>query len=519
MSPSIELKHISKKFGNFYANQDITLTVERGTIHAIVGENGAGKSTLMKILYGLYEPTSGEIFINGTRANITSPTDAIRLGIGMVHQHFMLVPTLTVAENIILGDEPTSHGLIDFPKVHRELKTLSEKFGLSISPDALVSTLSVGEEQRVEILKVLYRKADILILDEPTAVLTPIETEHLFQTLKSLVASGKTILIITHKLDEVMAISTRVSVMRQGKLVTTLETKETTKEALARAMVGRDVLLSVPKPPCNEKEVVLSVRNLCYTDSRGVKMLDHLSFDIKAGEIYGIAGVEGNGQSELLKALWGMQDEREMLSGEIKFGNMNLLGKSPREIASLGISHIPEDRLRYAVIKDYSISNNLIFGRHREPTFAARIGFKWNELAQYALDMLTLFDVRAAVQNGAQHKIADEKIGNLSGGNQQKIVSARELGRPQLKLLILAQPTRGVDIGAIEFIHRKIIETRDKGIAILLISAELDEVLSLSDRIGCLYKGTIRKEFSKQEVLQGRTQLKEFEKEIGVFIT
>jgi ABC-type uncharacterized transport system ATPase subunit len=333
MTPSIELKHISKKFGSFYANQDVSLTVERGTIHAIVGENGAGKSTLMKILYGLYEPTSGEIFINGTRANITSPTDAIRLGIGMVHQHFMLVPTLTVAENIILGDEPTTHGTIDFAKVHRELKTLSEKFGLSISPDALVSTLSVGEEQRVEILKVLYRKADILILDEPTAVLTPIETEHLFQTLKSLVASGKTILIITHKLDEVLAISTRVSVMRQGKLVTTLETKETTKEALARAMVGRDVLLSVPKPPCHEKEVVLSVRDLCYTDSRGVKMLDHLSFDIKAGEIYGIAGVEGNGQSELLKALWGMQDERDRLSGEIKFGNVNLLGKSPREIA------------------------------------------------------------------------------------------------------------------------------------------------------------------------------------------
>ncbi len=519
MTPSIELKHISKRFGNFYANQDISLTVERGTIHAIVGENGAGKSTLMKILYGLYEPTSGEIYINGTRAKITSPTDAIRLGIGMVHQHFMLVPGLTVAENIILGDEPTWRGLIDFTQVHRELKALSEKFGLAISPDALIDTLSVGEEQRVEILKVLYRKADILILDEPTAVLTPIETEQLFQTLKSLAASGKTILIITHKLDEVLAISTRVSVMRQGKLVTTLDTKDTTKEELARAMVGREVLLSVPKPPCQEKEVVLSVRNLCYTNARGIKMLDHLSFDIKAGEIYGIAGVEGNGQSELLKALWGMQDERDVLSGEIKFGNINLLGKSPREIAALGISHIPEDRLRYAVIKDYSISDNLIFGRHREPTFAARIGFKWNELAQYALDMLTRFDVRTAVQNGAKSNIVSEKISTLSGGNQQKIVSARELERPKLKLLILAQPTRGIDIGAVEFIHRKIIETRDKGMAILLISAELDEVISLSDRIGCLYRGTIRKEFSKEEVLKGRTQLKAFEKEIGVFIT
>jgi simple sugar transport system ATP-binding protein len=519
MAPSIELKHISKKFGSFYANQDVSLTVERGTIHAIVGENGAGKSTLMKILYGLYEPTSGEIFINGTRVALASPTDAIGLGVGMVHQHFMLVPTLSVAENIILGDEPTVRGFIDFAKVHRDLKTLSEKFGLSISTDALVSTLSVGEEQRVEILKVLYRKADILILDEPTAVLTPIETEQLFKTLKALADSGKTILIITHKLDEVLAISTRVSVMREGKLVATMETKTTTKESLARAMVGREVLLSVPKTPCNEKGIVLSVRNLSYTDSRGVKMLDDISFDIKAGEIYGIAGVEGNGQSELLKALWGLQDERDRLSGEIKFASANLLGKSPREIAALGISHIPEDRLRYAVIKDYSISNNLIFGRHREPAFAARIGFKWNELAQYALDMATLFDVRSAWQTSKRNQIADEKIGNLSGGNQQKIVSARELGRPELKLLILAQPTRGVDIGAIEFIHRKIIETRDRGIAILLISAELDEVLSLSDRIGCLYKGSIRKEFSKQDVLQGSATPKEFEKEIGVFIT
>lgn len=519
MTSSIELRGISKKFGSFYANQDVSLTVERGTIHAIVGENGAGKSTLMKILYGLYEPTSGEIFINGTRVALASPTDAIGMGIGMVHQHFMLVPTLSVAENIILGDEPTVRGFIDFAKVHRDLKTLSEKFGLSISTDALVSTLSVGEEQRVEILKVLYRKADILILDEPTAVLTPIETEQLFKTLKALADSGKTILIITHKLDEVLTISTRVSVMREGKLMATMETKTTTKESLARAMVGREVLLSVPKTPCNEKGIVLSVRNLRYTDSRGVKMLDDISFDIKAGEIYGIAGVEGNGQSELLKALWGLQDERDRLSGEIKFASANLLGKSPREIAALGISHIPEDRLRYAVIKDYSISNNLIFGRHREPAFAARIGFKWNELAQYALDMATLFDVRSAWQTSKSNQIADEKIGNLSGGNQQKIVSARELGRPELKLLILAQPTRGVDIGAIEFIHRKIIETRDRGIAILLISAELDEVLSLSDRIGCLYKGSIRKEFSKQDVLQGRATPKEFEKEIGVFIT
>lgn len=519
MPPAIELKNISKRFGNFFANADVSLSVERGEIRAIVGENGAGKSTLMKILYGLYEPTSGEIFIDGKRVEIQSPTDAIRLGIGMVHQHFMLIPSLTVAENIILGDEPTRRGFIDFERARRELRSLSEKFGLAIAPDALVETLSVGEEQRVEILKALYRNAEILILDEPTAVLTPIETERLFKTLKSLAQSGKTILIITHKLDEALSVSDRISVMRQGKLIATMETRATTKEALARAMVGRDVLLSVPKTPCRDNGVALSIRDLTYIDARGVKMLDRLSLTVKAGEIYGVAGVEGNGQSELLKALWGLQDERDQLSGDVTFNGVSLLGKSPREIARLGVSHVPEDRLRYAVIKDYSICDNLIFGRHREPTFAARVGFKWNELARYALDMLALFDVRAASANGEKRDVASEKIANLSGGNQQKVVSARELGRPRLKLLILAQPTRGVDIGAIEFLHRKIIETRDAGVAILLISAELSEIIALSDRIGCLYKGAIRKEFSKEEVLAKRQDPKEFEKEIGAFIT
>lgn len=511
---AIEFKSVSKQFGNVFANRDVSLQVARGEIHAIVGENGAGKSTLMKILYGLYEPTSGEIFINEKKVDRYSPNDAIRLGIGMVHQHFMLVSALSVAENIILGNEPIKRGLIDITSARRDLNHLSQKYGLAVAPDAIVETLSIGEQQRIEILKALYRNAEILILDEPTAVLNPIEVKRLFATLQSLSENGKTILLITHKLDEALSISKRVSVMRQGRLILTLETEGTTKSELARAIVGREVSLAIQKAPCREKENILSVKNLSFVDARGVKVLNDISFSIKAGEVYGLAGVEGNGQSELLKALWGLQEASDKLSGEIRLGENNLIGKSPREIALLGVSHVPEDRLRYAVINEYSISNNLIFGRHRETTFAARVGFKWRELGNYAIDMIQLFDVRSA-----SAVAPEEKISNLSGGNQQKVVSARELGRPQLKLLILAQPTRGVDIGAIEFIHRKVIEARDNGVGILLVSAELEEIIFLSDRIGCLYKGTIQKEFSKEEVLKGREHIKEFEKQIGLFIT
>lgn len=514
MSAAVELKGISKKFGEFYANKQVSLSVERGSIHAIVGENGAGKSTLMKVLYGMHQPDEGEIFIEGQRADLRSPADAIRLGVGMVHQHFMLVPTLSVLENVILGSEPVRHVQLDFEAARATLCSLSSQFGLAIEPDALVSALSVGEEQRVEILKLLYRNARILILDEPTAVLTPIETQQLFSTLKSLAAQGNTVLVITHKLDEVLAFSDRVSVMRQGELIETLPTKETDKTTLARLMVGKDVLFSLSKSLAEPKDAVLSVRSLAYFDAKGVQRLDNLSFSVGAGEIYGIAGVEGNGQSELLRTLWGMIDEGARVSGEIALLGVSLLNKTPREIAQLGVSHVPEDRLRYAVVPSYTIAENLVFGRHYEPNFAARLGFKRDALQAFCREMIQKFDVRSA--KGVS---PSERIENLSGGNQQKVVSARELSRPKLKLLILAQPTRGVDIGAIEFIHQRILEARAQGVAVLLISAELEEIIALSDRIGCLYKGKIRHEFSREETARLRENILEFERKIGEHIT
>ncbi len=516
MTPAaIEFKGITKRFGDFYANRDISFSVERGSIHAVVGENGAGKSTLMKVLYGLYRPDAGDLVINGEKRHIASPAHAIELGIGMVHQHFMLVEPLTVVENIILGDEPVKNRvLIDRQRAVVKLFELSEKFGLSISPYETVELLSVGLQQRVEILKLLYRDASILILDEPTAVLTPIETEQLFKTLKSLAKAGNTILIITHKLDEVLRLADTVSVMRQGELIDTRPTAGVTKETLARLMVGRDVLLHVEKNDARPNDEMLSIKNVTYTDIKGVKRLDGLSLSVRAGEIYGIAGVEGNGQSELLKLLWGMPEEGATVSGSIAFSGTAMLGKTPREIAALGVSHVPEDRLKYAVINSFSISDNLIFGRHYERDFLSAVGFNLKKLWTFCAEMLSAFDVRSA--KGAS---PNERIGNLSGGNQQKIVTARELTRPNLKLLILAQPTRGVDIGAIEFIHRKVIEAREKEIAILLISAELSEIISLADRIGCIYRGTIRKEFSQIEVTKGRKTPDEFEKQLGQFIT
>jgi len=510
----IELDGIAKKFGAFYANKDISLQVRRGRIHAIVGENGAGKSTLMNILYGMYEPDAGTIKVDGKTVTFASPTHAIKHGIGMVHQHFMLIPTLSIAENIVLGQEPTERRVqIPFQKVETEIRELAKQFGLQIDPSAKVESLSVGLEQRVEILKVLYRRADILILDEPTAVLTPVEIERFFATLRSLQKSGKTVIIITHKLEEVLAISDAVSVMRQGKLIGTLPTAETNKSMLAKMMVGRDVLLRVEKTPSEPKVRVLSVNAISCKNKKGISVLDGLSFEVHAGEVYGIAGVEGNGQSALLWLLWGLLDTKTQVVGELLFCGQSLLGKSPREIASLGVSHIPEDRHKHAIIKAFSISENLVFGRQHEPAFLSTIGFNTKKLATYAADMIRLFDVRVS------QKKADEKVGNLSGGNQQKVVFAREIDRPELKLLILAQPTRGIDIGAIEFIHQKVIEARDKGIAVLLISAELQEILSLSDRIGCLFKGKITHEFSRAAVLQGRASPEKFEKEIGYYIT
>ena len=513
MGAAVRLCGISKRFGTFAANSNISLSVEEGSIHALVGENGAGKSTLTKIIYGMIQPSEGEVYIQGKPVHFSSPREAIDAGVGMVHQHFMLIPTLTVAENIMLGDE---HARLFQQLPLKRLKKLIQKhaleFGLAVDPDALVENLSVGEEQRVEILKLLFRKASIMIFDEPTAVLTPSEIEHLFATLRTLRDKGNTIILITHKLDEVLSVADTVSVMRKGEIIGTMPAKSVTKPELARMMVGRNVLLKVTNPPPKPGKTVLDVKNLGYRTRQGVEKLHNLSFTVRAGEIYGIAGVEGNGQSELLQALYGLTPAGTLLTGEAMLKGRSVLGKNPDEITLMGVSLTPENRLRHAVILDYTVSANLLFGRHREPAFHRGAGFDNDALNRYCEQMIADYDIKCTSP-------ASQLLSSLSGGNQQKIVLARELNRPDISLLILAQPTRGVDIGAIETIHNKIIEARTKGMAILLISSELEEITALSTRIGTLYKGSIVHEFSQDEVSLKRNSEDEFHKEIGLHIT
>ena len=510
---AVRLTGVSKKFGELWANRNVTLDIQQKSIHAIVGENGAGKSTLTRMIYGLLSPTSGSIAIKGKTVRFNSPSQAIAMGIGMVHQHFMLIPELTVTENIMLGDE-RGRLLASLKKTDasRKIRAFADTHALAVDPDAYVSDLSVGEEQRVEILKLLYREADILILDEPTAVLTPSETEQLFATLKSLQLKGKTIILITHKLGEVLSISDTVSVMRKGEIVATKTTASVTKSDLARMMVGRNVLLRIDHPLETPGKCVLKVSHLSVTDRKGIGRINDLSFEVRSGEIYGIAGVEGNGQRELLDLLWGMGERQYRTSGSITLDGTSLRGMNPAEIASSGVSFIPEDRLKHAVITGFSIEENIILGRHREKRFLRFAGFDEAGVRKYTKSMIDRYDVRCDLRS-------NPPLGSLSGGNQQKIVLAREIDRPDLKMLILAQPTRGVDIGAIEMIHKKIIEIRDKGIAVFLVSTELDELISLSTRIGCLYKGSIRHEFSSEEIRKGRSAELDFEKEIGMFIT
>ena len=513
MGIAVRLSGVSKTFGSFAANSNISLSIEEGTIHALVGENGAGKSTLTKIIYGMHHPTSGEVVIQGKAVRFASPRDAIEAGIGMVHQHFMLVPELSVAENIILGHEQTwLFGSLPLKSAKALILKNSEAYGLAVNPDALVASLSIGEQQRVEILKLLFRKASIMIFDEPTAVLTPSETERLFVTLRSLRDRGKTVILITHKLDEVLAVADTVSVMRKGKIVGTVPASSVTKPELARMMVGRSVLLRVTNPPASPGETILNINRLRFCTSQGEERLRDLTLKIRAGEIYGIAGVEGNGQSELLQALWGLAPEGSVISGEATLKGQSLLGKKPAEIALMGLSHTPENRLRHAVILEYTIAENLLFGRHREAAFHQGIGFNSNTIKSYTKAMISDYDIRC---NSPER----QPLSSLSGGNQQKVVLARELNRPGISLLILAQPARGVDIGAIETIHNKIIDARNNGMAILLVSSELEEIIALSTRIGCLYKGSIRHEFSQEEVSLKRKAEHEFEKEIGLHIT
>lgn len=476
----IEMKNITKKFGDFTANENIDLTVHKGEIHALLGENGAGKTTLMNVLYGLYEPTSGEVFINGKKVDVTSPNIAIKSGIGMVHQHFMLVETFTVVENIILGMEETSNfGVIDIDKATKKVEELSKKYGLYVDPNAKVQDISVGMQQRVEILKALYRGADILILDEPTAVLTPQEIEEIIQIMKNLTEQGKTIIIITHKLKEIKQSADYCTIIRRGKKVDTVKVDDVTEEDLASMMVGREVSFKVDKKDPEIGDVVLEIDKLVVKDNRGLDIVKELSLKLNKGEILGIAGIDGNGQSELLEALTGLRD---IESGKVILDGKDITNLSPKEIMESGMSHIPEDRQKRGLVLDFTVAENMILENYHKEPFSQRGRLNHRKISSFAKELIEKFDVRP--QNDKQ--IA----GALSGGNQQKVILAREISNDP-EVLIAAQPTRGLDVGAIEYVHRFLVDQRDRGKAVLLISFELDEVMNLSDRIGVIFDGRI----------------------------
>ena len=484
--PAIQLRGISKAFGPVQANKDITMTVAKGSIHGIVGENGAGKSTLMSILYGFYKADAGEVFIDGNKVNITDSRAAIAAGIGMVHQHFMLVEPFTVLENVVMGAEEGRLLKPSLKKARASLKQLAEDYELDVDPDAIVGELSVGFQQRVEILKALYRQAEILILDEPTGVLTPAEADHLFRILRNLKEQGKTIILITHKLREIMDVTDSVSVMRRGAMTETIPTANTSPEDLAEKMVGRRVLLEVSKAPAEPGDVVMEVKGLNVIDSQGVKKLKDISFTLRAGEILGIAGVAGNGQTELLEVLGGF---RAAVSGVVTMHG-DSIDLSPKANAgkrrARGIGHIPEDRHRRGLVMDYMAWENIALGYHNKPEFKGRFGLhNQSAMRADARGKIERFDIRPPNEN--------LRASNFSGGNQQKIVVAREI-EANPDVLLVGQPTRGVDIGAIEFIHQQIVNLRDAGKAILLVSVELDEIQSLSDRILVMFDGVIQGE-------------------------
>jgi general nucleoside transport system ATP-binding protein len=485
--PVLELREITKVFPGVRANDRVSLTLERGEIVALLGENGAGKSTLMNVAYGLLAADGGEMLVDDAVVRIRTPRDAIAHGIGMVHQHFMLVETLSVTENIILGHEPVRFGVIDHKKARARVQELSAQYGLKVDPDALVRDLSVGMQQRVEILKALYQGARILILDEPTAVLTPQEVRELFAVIRSLVDAGLSVVLITHKLDEVMGAADRVVVMRDGRVVGETTPKETDQIGLARMMVGRDVVLRIEKADAHPKDTVLRVTDLKARGQHSLEVLKGVSFEVRAGEIVGIAGVDGNGQTELIETIVGL---RRASGGTITLRDRDITRASTRRTIEAGVSHVPEDRHRRGLVLEFDLAENLILGDHRRAPFA-KMGFtNPRAISVTARKRIEDYDIRTP----SEHVLA----GALSGGNQQKVVLARELGR-EPSLLIAAQPTRGLDVGAIEFVHRRLIAERDNGTAILLVSMELEEVMSLSDRILVMYGGHVVVEFAAHE--------------------
>ena len=500
----IEMREITKIFGEFVANDKINLELRKGEIHALLGENGAGKSTLMNMLAGLLEPTSGEIVVNGKSEKLDSPSKAASLGIGMVHQHFMLVEAFTVAENIILGSEVTNKGILDLKKANADILELSERYGLAVDPTAKVEDISVGAQQRVEILKTLYRGADILIFDEPTAVLTPAEILELMEIMKTLVKEGKSIILITHKLDEIRAVADRVTVIRRGKSIQTVGIEGATNKDLAEMMVGRSVSFVTEKEEAQPKEVVLQISDLVVNENRGVPAVKELSLDVRAGEIVGIAGIDGNGQSELIQAITGL---RKVKSGSIKIKGQEVVGLSPRKITEMNVSHVPEDRHRDGLVLEMMLSENIALQTYYKEPLSKNGVLNYNQINSYARKLMEEFDVRAA------NEIVPASA--LSGGNQQKAIIAREVDRNP-DLLIVSQPTRGLDVGAIEYIHKRLIGERDKGKAVLVVSFELDEILNLSDRIAVIHDGKIQgivkpSETNKQElgILMAGGEIKE----------
>ena len=489
----IEMREITKVFGEFVANDKINLQLRKGEIHALLGENGAGKSTLMNMLAGLLEPTSGEIFVNGKSEKLDSPSRAAALGIGMVHQHFMLVEAFTVAENIILGSEITNKGVLDLKKANADILELSERYGLAVDPTAKVEDISVGAQQRVEILKTLYRGAEILIFDEPTAVLTPAEILELMDIMKTLVKEGKSIILITHKLDEIRAVADRVTVIRRGKSIETVSIEGVSNKDLAEMMVGRSVSFVTEKEEAKPKDVVLQISDLIVNENRGVPAVKELSLDVHAGEIVGVAGIDGNGQSELIQAITGL---RKVKSGSIKIKGREVVGLSPRKITEMQVSHVPEDRHRDGLVLEMMLSENIALQTYYKEPLSNKGVLNYYQINSYARKLMEEFDVRAASEL--------VPAGALSGGNQQKAIIAREVDRNP-DLLIVSQPTRGLDVGAIEYIHKRLISERDKGKAVLVVSFELDEILNLSDRIAVIHDGKIQgivkpSETNKQEL-------------------